>query len=179
MPSFRDYFELNEFILGTHKTQDTHANVNKEYEIHQKDINIDNILMRIVKKITQDNKEIHILHRDNNYSKKHHELSGVEPRQDSITDIGTLPLKYFHYNSNDTTQKREFKFEISDYYIKKGKDKLKSLVQKIRSLIEGMFKKLGFFTAVTIKHDDEIMNVNVVLSHHTHNLDFKSFMKHI
>lgn len=169
---FREYL-LNEYAFYTHKTQDTHSNVNTTRI--NKSINIDDILMSILKKVVG-NKEIHILHKDNKFSKKHHEIVGKKPKQCHFNNLSHHTSEYFDRETDDDSYKRKFRLEISDYYIIKGKEAVKTLMQRLNKVIEEMFKKLGFATLVKINADDELMNVNVVLSHHTKNLNFKSLL---
>lgn len=172
---FREYL-LNEYAFYTHRTQDTHRNVNTNGI--NKTVNIDDVLMSILKKVAGD-KSIHILHKDNKFSKRYHNMIGKVPKQSHFNNLTHHTSEYFEQEFDEHSFKRAFHLEISDYYIQKGKEAVKSLMHRLNKLIEDMFKQLGFATLVKINSDDELMKVNVVLSHHSKNIDFKTLLSKI
>lgn len=173
--TFVKFMELNEYFLGTRKTTDSHEGVAVGCSAH-KDIDVDNTLFKILKSLIGD-KEIHILHRDNQYSQKFHKLSGVNPRQDKFQDKTDTHVKYMKMDGHEVARVREFHLEISDYYNTAGKDKVQQFLHDVQIKIEKTFKKLGFFTLVKVRSDDEVMLIKLIVSHNSYEVPFKELMK--
>lgn len=157
-----------------HMTHDAHKDVNKDEE---KPIsNIDEILVKILTKVGKD-KAIQILHKSNKLLNKLHKNTGKKQQQYPLDDIKDTPhSEYFEKEDNNDLHRRKFRLDINDFRNLKGNSEVKTFMQHLSRHIEIMFKKLGYATLVKINADAELMVVQVFLSHHTKNLNFKSLL---
>lgn len=169
---FREYL-LNEYFF-THMTHDAHKDVDKDVE---KPIsNIDEILVKILTKLGKD-KAIQILHKSTKLLNALHKNAGKKQQQYLLDDIKDIPhSEYFEKEDTGDLHKRKFRLEINDFRTSKGNLEVKTFIEQLSRHVENMFKKLGYATLVKINADAELMVVQVFLSHHTKNLNFKSLL---
>ena len=169
---FREYL-LNEYFF-TRMTHDAHKDVNKDNE---KPIsNIDDILVKILTKFGKD-KAIQILHKSTKLLNALHKNSGKKQQQYPLDDIKDIPhSEYFEKEDADDLHRRKFRLDINDFRALKGNLEVKTFIEQLSRHVENLFKRLGYATLVRIHADAELMVVQVFLSHHTKNLNFKSLL---
>lgn len=171
----REFFlnEFHEYAFYTHTTSDTHSGVNTNIK---KKVDIDDVLMQTLKKVLN-GKGIHILEKDHHFTKSHSEMIGVTHKAHDLSSLERVAQDYFLKGNDHESHRREFRLEVSDYFHRFGREKVSTLMEKLKSSIEFMFKSLGFATFVKMKIDSEMVCIQIILGHHTRKLSYKDLLK--